>query len=188
MTAGARSDEELMLAYGAGDREAFEELFERYRDRIYRYLLRHHGDWTVAEDLFQRTFLKMHEARRRYRPTSSFASWIYTIATNLLRDEARSRGASTIEPAGERPIPERADETSAPDGPALGRELAERIATAVRQLPPDQREAFVLGKYEGLGYREVAQILGCSEGAVKVRIHRALKALGQVVREHVHAM
>lgn len=182
-----KSDEELMLAYGAGDPAAFTELFERYRDRIYRYFLRHQSDWTVAEDLFQRTFLKLHDARHRYRPTSSFASWIYTIATNLLRDEARSRGVRTIETAGDRPLPERADETS-PEGMTLGRELAERIAAAVRELPPDQREAFILGKYEGLAYREVADILGCSEGSVKVRIHRAVKTLGEALREYAHAV
>lgn len=172
-----------MLAYQAGRIEAFEKLFDRYKSRIYDYFLRHIGDWAVAEDLFQKTFLRLHDARARYQPTASFVSWIYTIATNLLRDEVRKERnrpqaqrtaetspAETVEqqPAAERAGPEM----------ALGRrELRDRISAAVRALPVEQKEAFILGKYEGRSYQEIAEILGCSEGAVKVRIHRALKVL-----------
>ncbi|MGH7819493.1 MAG: RNA polymerase sigma factor [Candidatus Binatia bacterium] len=189
MDASSKGDEELMLAYGAGDAKAFEELFDRYKGRIYRYFLRHVSDWAVAEDLFQKTFLRVHEARERYRPSASFATWIYTIATNLLRDELRKEGlAGELPIDGARPNHEPVQEGAGPEGRASRAELRDRIARAVRELPIEQREAFVLGKYEGRGYLEIAEILGCSEGAVKVRIHRAIKALREALGELAHAV
>lgn len=181
-----------MLAYQAGDPRAFEELFDRYKSRIYNYFLRHLSDWTVAEDLFQKTFLRVHEARSRYQPSASFATWIYTIATNLLRDELRKKGARPPELPIEGPGPgagrEPAEDRANPERGASRAELRGRIAAAVRALPIEQREAFILGKYEGRAYQEIAEILGCSEGAVKVRIHRAVKSLREALGEFAHAV
>lgn len=169
-----------MLAYQAGDAAAFETLFQRYQRRIYNYLLRHLGDWTVAEDLFQRTFLRLHEARGRYQPTAAFATWLYTIATNLLRDELAKRGSRPrLEPGAEDAPEQPVHRVSggSPEHRVAASELCERIRAAVRGLPAEQREAFILGKYEGRSCREIAAILGCTEGAARVRIHRAIKAL-----------
>src|SRR5713226_6818232 len=84
-----------MLAYGAGDEEAFVILFKRYNVRIFNYLLRHLADRTTSEDLLQNTFLKVHRQRKSYQPSAAFSTWIFTIATNLLRDnldKTRRRG------------------------------------------------------------------------------------------------
>lgn len=169
-----------MLAYRAGDAAAFETLFQRYQRRIYNYFLRHLGDWTVAEDLFQKTFLRLHEARGRYQPTAAFATWLYTIATNLLRDELARRGSSPkLEPVAE-DVPAEPVHGAAggsPERRVAAAEVRDRIRAAVRRLPAEQREAFILGKYEGRPSREIAAILGCTEGAARVRIHRAIKTL-----------
>lgn len=191
MDESTRSDEELMLAYQAGDPRAFEELFDRYKGRIYNYFIRHLSDWAVAEDLFQKTFLRVHEARERYRPSASLATWIYTIATNLLRDEVRKEKARPAEQPLERTRDHAGPAAAGAPSPerlASRAQLREQIVGAVHALPPEQREAFILGKYEGRSYREIAEILGCSEGAVKVRIHRGVKSLRAALGEFAHAM
>lgn len=184
-----------MLSYKAGDRAAFEELFSRYKSRIYNYFLRHLGDWATAEDLFQKTFLRLHEARERYHPTAAFSTWIYTIATNLLRDESaklkvRPPLAAIAEekPAELSAVTLQAGDRANPEEILSEGELRKRIATAVRALPLEQREAFVLAKYEGRGCREIANIVGSTEGAVKVRIHRAVKALRISLGEFAYEM
>jgi len=78
-----------MLAYREGDEEAFSILFKRYELRIFNHFLRHLGDRTVAEDLLQSTFLKIHRSRKSYQPSAAFSTWIFTIASNLLKDAAR---------------------------------------------------------------------------------------------------
>jgi RNA polymerase sigma-70 factor (ECF subfamily) len=181
------SDEELMLAYQAGDRTAFEEIFERYHRRIFAYLRRHRSEPEVAEDLFQATFLRVHEARARYQPTAAFSTWLYTIATNLLRDEARRNpGGGRAAPTADVGETAAAPDRHGPEKSASRSELRARISAAVRGLPVEQREAFVLGKYEGRGYEEIGEILGCSVGAVKVRVHRAMLGLRAALAETIH--
>ena len=85
------SDEALMAAYCAGDEAAFRRLFQRYGGRIYSFLLHTTGERTQAEDLSQQTWLKLHRARGSFDGGSRFAAWLYTIAANLRRDEARVR-------------------------------------------------------------------------------------------------
>ena len=173
--AAATSDEELMLAFARGDERCWEQLVGRYDQRIFNYLLRSTDDRATAEDLLQATFLRVVEARERYRPSARFSTWIYTIAANLARDEARRSARRSAA----RPVDCDTDASSRP-GPereAASLELRRRVAEAMRALPEDSREALILGKYEGRSYDEIAAILGCSVGAVTVRIHRAIGLL-----------
>ena len=80
------TDEELMLAYQRGEAKAFEELFARYKTRLFNYLRRSVRDPVEAEDLLQTLFLRIHRAKETYRPEAAFSTWIYTIARNLVRD------------------------------------------------------------------------------------------------------
>lgn len=187
---GQRStDEELMLAYQGGSKEAFEELFARYRTRLFNYLRRSIGDPAQAEDLLQTLFLRVHRARATYQPSAAFSTWIYTIARNLVRDALDKERAETARrvttrtsqrETDEEPVPveERiADEHTAPETLLHRKEIVVRLQQALLSLSPEQREVILLSKYEGLRFSEIAAILGCSATAAKVRAFRALKAL-----------
>jgi len=183
-----------MLAYGAGDEEAFVILFKRYNVRIFKYLLRHLGDRARAQDLLQETFLRVHSHRKSYQPSAAFSTWIFTIATNLLRDSvlAARRRADVIVPeeiTGKVPMragssePVSISSTKSVEDEYSEREIAYHIRQAVRSLPPDQREVILLAKYEGFTFEEIAKILNTTVNAAKVRAHRAMKALEKILRE-----
>lgn len=167
------NDEDLMLAYAKGQPEAFDELFARYGRKIYNLFLRALRNTETAGDLVQETFLRVIEARKRYQPTRTFASWLYTIAMNLLRDQfRRSKRQRVIEELSETSLEMRVPEPEV--------ELSERRAAvqkAVHALPEEQREVVLLAKYQGLSYAEIAAILGISAAAAKQRAYRALKTL-----------
>jgi len=175
-TDSERSDAELVRAVRGGDERAFDELYERYADRLFNYLRRRAGD--AAEDLLQQTFLRAFEAADRWQPRASVSAWLYTIATNLARDHARREVVRSVPGQGTPPerFPQR-DVTGAPESELSRSELREQLERAVRALPEHEQEAFVLGKFEGRSYAEIAEILDTTEGAIKVRIHRAMKTL-----------
>jgi RNA polymerase sigma-70 factor (ECF subfamily) len=167
------SDENLMLAYAKGRAEAFDELFARHGRKVYNLFLRALGNAETAGDLVQETFMRVIEARERYQPTRTFASWLYTIAMNLLRDQLRRhKRRGTTEELSETNLEMHVSE------PEI--ELSERRAAvqkAVQSLPEEQREVILLAKYQGLSYAEIAEILRISEAAVKQRAYRGLKTL-----------
>ncbi len=190
------SDEELMLAYGDGDEEAFTLLFKRFELRIFNYFLRHIGDRSLAEDLLQNTFLKVHRSRKSYRPSAAFATWVFTIASNLLKDAARleKRRADIVELeevreriAGGSSLSEplSVSRQQNPEVEVGEREIAGYIRQAVQALPFDQRDVIILAKYEGFKYEEIAEILNTTPGAVKVKAHRAMKTLEVVLKDQL---
>ncbi len=192
--AATTSDEELMLAYGAGDEEALVTLFQRYKLRIFNYFLRHLDDRAAAEDLLQSTFLKIHRARKSYRPTASFSTWVFTIATNLQRDYKLSarRHPHVVELEEFRVKAAGGGGFSEPmvlsdeRNPEVGygkNQIAEQIRRAVQSLPSEQKEVILLAKYQGFKYREIAEILNITVSAAKVRAHRAIKALEKILKE-----
>jgi len=183
------TDEALMLAYQRGGTEAFEELFARYRTRLFNYFRRSLGDSMQAEDLLQTLFLRVHRARTTYQPSAAFSTWVYTVARNLVRDALdqgrRERARKVIthqsqREADEEPVPieERiTNEHTAPETELQRKEIAARLQHALLSLSLEQREVILLSKYEELSFSEIAAILGCSVTAAKVRAFRALKAL-----------
>ena len=174
-TDSRRSDADLLRALRGGDDRAFDELYERYADRLFNYLRRRVSE--AAEDLLQQTFLRAFEAAERWEPRASVSTWLYTIATNLARDHARREAVRSVpgEATPER-FPQR-DVSGAPESEVSLSELRGQLERAVRALPEHEQEAFLLGKFEGRSYAEIAEILGTTEGAIKVRIHRAMKSL-----------
>ncbi len=178
------SDEELMLAYARGDSEAFEALFTRYKGRLFRLLCRLTGDSSLAEDLVQKLFLRVHQARLRYQPTAPFRTWVVSIAYNLWKDErARSyryRERLAQEESEETQFHEAGEKT--PENEGLEEQLdrlalAQHVRAAVSSLPEGQREAIILSRYEDLSYNEIAAVMGISLGAVKLKVHRAVLSL-----------
>ncbi|MCB9492485.1 MAG: sigma-70 family RNA polymerase sigma factor [Dehalococcoidia bacterium] len=174
------SDGELMQAYLDGDAAAFEALYRRYDRRVYGFFFRALRDAALAEDLLQRTFLKLHRARARYRRELAVGGWIFRIAYNLYRDELRRRG--------------RHPEEELPDDERLGiaahaadpwRDRARLVRAAVDGLPESQREAILLCKYQELTYEEAGAVTGVNPDAIKLRVFRALRSLRERFRHEV---
>jgi len=176
-------DVRLMLAFRGGDDAAFEALFERWAARLLRFLERMVKDTAVAEELVQETFLRVHRARSRYEPDAKFSTWLYTIASNVARNELRRpfRRAPHDSTDAERegaPL-ELAAEESPVDEIVNARREGSEVEAALQKLPERQRAALWLAAVEGLPYAEVAQALDTSESSVKALVHRARVALAE---------
>ncbi|MCB9762590.1 MAG: sigma-70 family RNA polymerase sigma factor [Alphaproteobacteria bacterium] len=170
------SDDALMARYSqTGERACYEALFRAWAPRLNSYFLRHVGDPNRAQDMVQLTFLHVHRARKDFRAGSPFRPWVYTIAANVRRQHFR-RKARKPEAAWD---PDRHREPAVgPDASTAEQRLVRR---ALAQLPDGQREVVLLHWYEGLGFKEIAEIVGASHSAVKVRAHRAYQALRELL-------
>jgi len=175
-----------MVAYARGDAQAFRLLFSRLAPRIHAFFRRSFGDATAADDLLQATFLKIHTSRDRYRSEFPLRVWVFTIAARARLDELRRRYRLPAE-AGEDQLEKAANASSLECGPqgnaGEGRELAGRVREAVDQLPDTQRVVVHLNRFEGMTFSEIAQVLGTTEGAVKLRAFRAYETLRNLLRE-----
>lgn len=169
----------LMGRYAKGDGAAFERIFSLLAPRVYGFHLRTMGRASVAQDLTQQTFLKLHVARRRYRDGSPVEPWIFAIAKNVQRDSLRRRKRSREHLTEDGELPSRIETaTEPPDEDLL---LRRRIADAIACLPEGQRDVLVLHKFQGLSMKEVADTLGIGLSAAKVRAFRAYGALRQLL-------
>lgn len=179
-----RPDEALLRAYADGDPGAFEALFNRYRTPLFNFLLRRVGDRGRAEELYQETWTKVIERSGEFRGEAKFSTWLYTIARNGCIDHQRKmkhrRHASLDETergAAHPKIERVANPGPAPDQLAGGATLRDRIGEAVAALPDDQREVFLLRQLQGLGFKEIAEIVGVPANTVKSRMRYALERL-----------
>ncbi|MCB9730698.1 MAG: RNA polymerase sigma factor [Deltaproteobacteria bacterium] len=155
----------------AGDRRAFEELFRRYGARLHGFFLRSVASTTEAADLVQQTFLHFHRARRDFRHGALVRPWLYTIAINVRRELFRRRSRkpeTSFDPV------VHGEPTSEPETTTARDRLVRR---ALGELPEQQREVILLHWYEELSFPEIAEMLGASVSAVKVRAHRGYKLL-----------
>lgn len=167
-----------MDRYAAGDDAAFGEVYDALAPRLYGYLLRQTRDTARAEDLLQQSMLQIHAARGRFLQGAEVVPWAFAIARRLLIDSYRRRKRESK--AFEVPPP------SAPAAPGTDDELHRKrlmqsLETELAKLPEAQRVAFELTKREGLSLREVAEVLGTTVMAVKLRLHRAQLALKAAV-------
>ena len=175
-----RSDEDLMRAYVGGDETAFRELFHRYAPMLLGITRRHLGDDELAREIVQQTFFRLHGARRDFRDGSKLRPWVLTIAMNLVREHWRRtkrRKTSPDPDVGTRAAPE-------PDMLPLERqERLDAVRAALARLPDSQREVVELHWFQEHPFAEVAKIVGSSEGAVRVRAHRAYKRLKELLQK-----
>ncbi|WP_246119909.1 RNA polymerase sigma factor [Blastopirellula retiformator] len=182
------SDEDLILGYReTGDRELFECLVNRYERELFNYLRRYLNDAEMAEDAFQATFLQVHLKCESFEEGRRFRPWLYTIATNQAIDaQRRSKRHRMI--SLDRSGRDDADEigglvdllVSGEPAPAAQIDDAERqtyMQEAVKQLPESLQEVVILVYYQGLKYREAADVLGIPVGTVKSRLHSAVVKL-----------
>ena len=182
-------DSRIVAEYLAGSMRAFDELVGRYQKRLLNFVFRTIGDRERAEDLVQEVFIRVHRHMRRFDQTKKFSTWIYTIASNLAKNELRNRSRSplvlfqTIKKnwdADHRPL-QFEDKRQRPDDLFRKRHLRDLIQCAVRKLPEHHRVVFVLRELEGKTYEEIAIITGCNLGTVKSRLNRARNRFAQVI-------
>lgn len=164
-----------MARYAAGDVEAFEELYARYDRRVYGFCLHNLRDPDAAADAFQDTFRRLVESRDRYEGRGRFASWLFTLARRACADRFRRRPEARSLDAASRgeALPE-ALHAPGPEESAVARTSLDRL---LARLPRGQREVLLLSKHFGFSYREVAEMTGTTEAAVKQKVYRALKTL-----------
>jgi RNA polymerase sigma-70 factor (ECF subfamily) len=174
-----------MNAWVQGDERAFELLFERLAPVLFGFFARSFGRGPLAEDLVQTTFLKLHRARDTYRQDASVRPWVFTIAARVRLDHLRKRKGfelahseedlASLEQSAPDPTPDPADE-------ALARSDRDAfIRAAIEKLPESQRVVVLLHRYEGLTLAEIASTLDTTEGAVKLRAHRAYTTLRKLL-------
>lgn len=173
------SDNELMASYGKGDESAFGLLFRRHADKIYRVALRNGLSRVDAEDLVQQTFVQIHQARRDYRQTGSFSSWLWTIANNLMRDNwRRNRSRRDVAQGLQRMGASSEEINREPGGPTAS---VFAIRKALDALSEAQRQVLILHFYEGHSFAEIGRVMGVKESAVKVRAHRGYRKLKELL-------
>ena len=179
-------DEKLMLAFKAGDVRAFETLVHRHRQAIFNFLLRLCGQRQRAEDLLQETWLKVVRSAPSYEHKAKFTTWVYTIARNLCMDSIRKesyRKADSLDAAvgegdDERALSETVPSSDAsPDRSAHNTAVRPMIEKALKGLPAEQREVFILREYHGIAFKEIAEVTGVPENTVKSRMRYALEGL-----------
>jgi RNA polymerase sigma-70 factor, ECF subfamily len=170
------SDQELMAIVQAGDYSPASEIYDRYSGRLYNFAFRFLRNAEAAEDATQEVFVKMLKYAHQFNGDAKLSTWLFSITANLCRDYMRKADNK----------PKDSDDVLltlpgpielSPDRTLEQRENEQRVKRALAALTPEQREAILLSRYQGLSYAEIAQISGCSEGAVKTRVFRAMETM-----------
>jgi RNA polymerase sigma-70 factor (ECF subfamily) len=183
------NDSEVVQSSLDGDPRAFNELVRRYDQRLLNFVYRTIGDRERSQDLVQETFVRVYRHLHRFDQTKKFSTWIYTIASNLAKNELRNRSRNPLVlfqtlkknwDADHRPL-EWEDTQFKPDDLFRKRHLRSKVEAAVEQLPEHHRIVFVLREMEGKTYEEIAEITGCNLGTVKSRLNRARNNFANII-------
>jgi RNA polymerase sigma-70 factor (ECF subfamily) len=173
------SDWELVLKCQAGDMEAFQELVLRYHQKIFLViigLLRNRED---ALDVAQEVFFRAYRKIKSFQGGSSFHTWLYRIAVNLAIDSQRRQNRTPLDfrDSMDGLFEKQNEVVKDPFSDVQARELREKLVAAISDLTPEHKAVIILRTIEGLSYRDIGEILGCSEGTVMSRLHYARKKL-----------
>ena len=186
-------DAALMLRVKRGNRAAFTELVEKWRQPVMNFIFSTLRDETESEDVAQNTFVQVWKSRDRYERTAKFSTWLFTIARNLCLNEIRRRSRHPAESL-EETHAEHDDQPSRqyedkkmflPTDNVLHGELAKKIEEALSELPENQRTAILLCRRDEVSYEEIADILGCSLSATKSIIHRGRETLKEKLKPYL---
>ncbi len=179
-----KTDEEYLAAYRTGDHTSFAALVERYQRELFHFLVRFLGDRAGAEDIFQETFLQVHQSADQFDPQRRFRPWLFTIAANKARDLMRSKARRPTNPlqanigGNDEEGGQFIDlmESGAPmPGEALEREeLQKLVQSTVEGMPEHLREILLLSYFHQFPYKEISDILQIPLGTVKSRLHAAV--------------
>ena len=168
-------DEQVMQEVRAGNVGRLELLFDRHNRPLFRYFMHLTSNRALSEDLVQDVFFRILKYRHTYQPETSFRAWMYQIGRNVFMDQAGKRKAEVA-------LPENAGELSAGDAPPdrqyQNKEETALLHRALAALPREKREVLVMSRFLDLKYEEIASVLKCEVGTVKVRVYRALRELG----------
>ncbi len=174
------SDQELMAIVQGGDYSPAAEIYDRYSARIYNFAFRFLKNAEAAEDATQEVFVKMLKHAKQFQGDAKLSTWLFSITANWCRDYLRKADNKAKE-ADDVLITIAAPADLSPERDLERREDEQRVKRALAALTVEQREAILLSRYQGLSYAEIAQIAGCSEGAVKTRVFRAMETLKKVL-------
>ena len=174
--------EDLVERLKAGDERAFEELVEQYRERVHRVAWRILRDDEDAEDVAQEAFIKVFKNIGRFEGRSSLYTWVYRITVNIALNRIKRDKFRRMVPLGDM-IRGDTRPQSDPARAAISSEIATRIDEAVKLLPDKQRAVFTLKFYEELSHREIAEIVGCSEGTSKANYFHAIRKLRKLLED-----
>ena len=190
------TDNSLVSEFISGNDEAFTQLVTRYKDSITNYLNMMVGDYDIAVDLSQETFLRVYRSIDRYSNLYQFSTWIYRIATNLAIDEIRYRkrrgqvfyrnilnSRQSADKEGREF--EITDARRNPSDEILRKESSRILGDAIRSLPKKYRTAFIMKEVQELPYETIAKVLNCSPGTIKSRLHRARELLQRKLEHYV---
>ena len=187
------SEQELIEKAKQGDKYAFGELFDRYRNKILGYLYRYMGDYQAAEDLTITTFMNAYNNLAHYTEMGTFSSWLYKIATNCAKNELEKKGRRKENSLDEVADDEKenrymrelmADEDARPDHLLMKKELKELIYKVVAKLEKKYKEVLFLCDVEGLKYREAAKVLKCNPMTIGTRLKHARDILSVKLKKY----
>src|SRR3982751_6858536 len=185
----AMDDAEVVTEFLDGEERAFQELVERYQTRLLNFIYRTIGDRERGGDLVQEVFIRVYRHLHRFDRSKKFSTWIYTIASNLAKNELRNRSRNPLVffqtirknwQDDDRPL-QFEDANSRPDDLYRKRHLRELVEESVAKLPAHHREVFVLRELEGKSYEEIAQIPSTTLGTVKSRLNRARASFAELI-------
>jgi RNA polymerase sigma-70 factor (ECF subfamily) len=170
---------DIILRILEGEREVYALLVEEYKTPIFNLAYRVTGSYEDAGDLTQDTFIRAYTNLRKFDADRPFFTWLYTIALNVIRNHLRKK--ALFGRAGSESEFERLNGAGNPETGLLKDERSKRLAACLKNLPIDQREAIILRYYQGISFNEIAEILGLSQSAVKMRVSRGLVKLKRVM-------
>ncbi|MGA8278182.1 MAG: RNA polymerase sigma factor [Rhodanobacteraceae bacterium] len=184
MDGSGDDDAALMLAYAAGDIDAFRTLYARHRAHLYRFILLRVGQRSQADDLFQETWSRLIAARANYRPAAKFSTWLLALAHNLVVDSfRRARPQADVDETARALAHETIPEREQPEQSLSAFEQRRRLQLALENLPDEQRGVFVLRMEQELSLDDIAAITGVGRETVKSRLRYALKQIRQRLTE-----
>ena len=182
------ADAQLMLQAAAGDKRAFAILFDRYQASVVRFAYRFVGEHAKAEELTQEIFLKLYRGASNYRPSAKFRTFLFRVASNHCLNEIRRpehRRSAKCPPESleaEKRVEPPGSPGERPDEVVAGKELEAAVQRALAAMSDRERAAFVMCRFEGMPYREIAVALSATELAIKSLIHRATLVVAREVR------
>jgi RNA polymerase sigma factor (sigma-70 family) len=167
-------DEQVMLEVRAGDVGRLELLFDRHHRALFRYFLHLTSNRAASEDLVQEVFLRILKYRHSYQPETGFRAWMFQVGRNVHMDHASRHKAEVVMPGDAWDVP---SPDMLPDRQAQSRQEAALVRRALAAMPREKREVLIMSRFLDLRYEEIASVLKCEVGTVKVRVYRALREL-----------